>query len=293
VLVQIQHLRCRYDKGKPVFIERAALDIAFRQATRILATSPMVVNALRHYASPGHTAETLAAKVRVVYPNLQRAFIRAGEDIYSPPAPMKDRVLFLGALNPHKNALGFLRAIAKTEAAKRNSVFAIIGDFTEYNKRFIQRWEEAKEITRLKLTGARMEFIGHVSTSEVIRQIKLARVVVVPSLFEPFSRAVVEALVLGRPVITTDQVGASALVTEHECGIVVPANDSDALAQAIDFVLNPEIPFAENADHVGHSLCRELSPEAIAPYIAYHLGRIAVPAPAPVAKAPPQNTPPS
>ncbi len=183
---------------------------------------------------------------------------------------MKDRVLFLGALNQTKGALVFLKALPKTEASKRSSTFVVIGDFTEYNRRFIQRWEEATEALRVQLTGARMEYLGRVSSFEVIRQIKLARVVVIPSLFDPFSRALVEALMLGRPVITTDKVGASPLVTEHKCGIIIAPNDTDALARAIDVVLSPIVPLrrerreAFRAPHWLH----EFSPEAIAVQIA-------------------------
>ena len=277
MLLQIQHLPCRYVKGEPVFIQRLPLDIAFRQASRILATSELVVSSLPHYATPGHSAEDLRAKVRVVYPNIQRAFIRDAMENPHTPASMKDRVLFLGALSQHKGAIGFMRAIARTEASKRNAVFAVAGDFTEYNRRFTQLWEETKEATRVKLPGARMEYLGHVSTPEVIRQIKLARVVVIPYRFDAFARGLVESLVLGRPVITTDKVGASSLVTTHECGIVVPANDPDALAHAMDTALNPVMPYTDHAARVGESLSYELSPEAIAPYMAYHLNRIATP----------------
>jgi glycosyltransferase involved in cell wall biosynthesis len=277
LLVQIQHLPCRYAKGAPVFIEKLPLDYAFRQASRILASSELVVTNLARFASPGHSAEDLRAKVRVVYPNIARAFIRDAAESPDSPASMKDRVLFIGALNQHKGALVFLRAIAKTEAAKRNAVFAVAGDFTEYNKRFIELWEQTQETTRINLPGARMEYLGHVSTQEVIRQIKLARVVVIPYRFDAFARGLVEALVLGRPVITTDQVGAASLVTTHQCGLVVPPNDPEALAKAIDVVLSPVVAFADHAIRVGQSLARELAPEAIAPYISYHLSRIAAP----------------
>ena len=277
MLLQIQHLPTRYAKGAPVFIEKLPLDLAFRQASRILASSELVVTALPKYASPGHSAEDLRSKVRVVYPNLQRAFMRSAIESPDVPASMKDRILFLGSLNQHKGALVFLRALAKTEAARRNAIFAVAGDFTEYNKRFSELWDQQKEHTRINLPGARMEYLGHVSTEEVIRQIKLSRGVVIPYRFDAFARGLVEALVLGRPVITTDQVGASAIVHTHQCGIVVPPNDPDALAKAIDTILSPVVPFTDHAKAVGDSLAHELSPEAIAPYIAYHLTRIATP----------------
>src|ERR1019366_1305144 len=54
VLVQIQALRCRFVKGAPVFTERLPLGLAFRQAARILAPSPLIVSALPCYAGPGH-----------------------------------------------------------------------------------------------------------------------------------------------------------------------------------------------------------------------------------------------
>ena len=277
MLLQIQHLPTRYAKGAPIFIEKLPLDLAFRQASRILATSELVVTALPKYATPGHTAEDLRAKVRVVYPNLQRAFMRSALESPDVPASMKDRILFLGSLNQHKGALVFLRALALTEAARRNAIFAVAGDFTDYNKRFAELWEQQKEHTRINLPGARMEYLGHVSTEEVIRQIKLARGVVIPYRFDAFARGLVESLVLGRPVITTDQVGASAIVHTHQCGIVVPPNDPDALAKAIDTILSPSMPFTDHAKAVGDSLAHELSPEAIAPYISYHLTRIATP----------------
>ena len=274
MLVQIQHLPCRYVKGVPVFIQKVPLDVAFRQASRILASSDLAVTALHNYSSPGHSAEDLRAKARVVYPNIQRAFIRTAAESPHSPAPMKDRVLFLGALNQHKGVIGFMRAIAKTEAAHRNAIFVVAGDFTEYNKRFIHLLEEEKETVRLNLPGARMEYLGHVSTEEVIRQIKLAHVVVIPYRFDAFARGLVESLVLGRPVITTDQVGASAIVTTNQCGIVVPANEVDALAQSIDDILRPSVPYSDNAAIVGDSLSYELSPEVIAAYLAYNLARI-------------------
>ena len=273
VLLQIQALRCRFEKGAPVFIDKRPLGLAFRHARRLLAPCEMVVGSLPRYAGPGLTAADLQAKVRVVSPNLQLAFLRAAQE--GPSAPMTDRVLFLGALNQRKGAPVFMRAVPKTDAAKKVSTFIIIGDFTEYNRRFIRRWEQAQEALRVQLTGARVEYLGRVSSFEVLRQIKLATVVVIPSLFDTFSRGVVEALLLGRPVITTDKVGASPLVQTHQCGIIIPPNDPAALARAIDAALSPGAPFAENAQQAGQRLLHDFSPQTIALQLAHHLQEIA------------------
>ena len=80
---------------------------------------------------------------------------------------------------------------------------------------------------------------------------------------------------LGRPVITTDKVGACQLVKTHACGIVIEPNDPDVLARAIDVVLSPIVPFADKALHVAPHLLHEFSPEAIALEIERHLSEIA------------------
>ena len=277
LLVQVQGLRSRIQKGVQIFTEKMPLGLAFRQAARILAVSEMIAKDLLRYAGPGLSAEALQAKIHVVPPNIQRAFLRAARESGSFAGPMPDRVLYVGALSPNKGALLFLRAAPKTEASKRVSTFVLLGDFLEYNKRFIRRWEQAQEAARMQLPGARMEYLGHVSSFEVIRQMKLARVVVIPSLYDPFARGIVEALMLGRPVITTDQVGAGSLVRAHQCGIIVPPNDADALARAIDAILSPIVPFADNAQRAGQLLLNEFSPENIAAQISRHLSEIALP----------------
>ena len=275
VLTQIQALRYRFVNGVPVFNEKPALGLAFRYATRILANSELVAQSLPNYASPQLLAPDLVAKVHVVYPNLQRQFLQAAEEVAAATVPETSRILFFGALNEGKGALVFMDALAKTGAAKRIGTFVVIGDFTEKNPVFTRRWNEAVEAAREKLAPAQLELLGKISPFEVIRQVKLARVVVLPSLFDAFSRALVESLILGRPVITTSAVGAWPLVQEHQCGIVVAPNDSNALARAIDEALDPAAPYAAKAEEVAHRLLHEFTPETIGRQVAQHLAEIA------------------
>ncbi len=274
-LTQIYALRYRFQNGKPVFDEKPALQAAFRQAARIIANSHLVADNLVAYAGPGLTESQLRDKTHVVHHNLQRSFIRAASETSIAALPEPGHVLFFGALNEKKGALVFLDAILKTEIAKTGAAFSMIGDFTEKNPAFLQGWNEKLEATRQKLIPSQLKLIGKIPSAETIRQIQRASVVVLPSLFDEFSRALVETLVLGRPVITTDQVGAWPLVKDHGCGLVVAPNDSDALARAIDDALRTEAPYFTNAQRVAHRLLHEFSPEAIALQIMHHLSQIA------------------
>jgi glycosyltransferase involved in cell wall biosynthesis len=54
---------------------------------------------------------------------------------------------------------------------------------------------------------------------------------------EPFGRVIVEAMLVGRPVVATAAGGVLDIVTDHETGILVPPKDAAAMAQAIQELL--------------------------------------------------------
>ena len=64
--------------------------------------------------------------------------------------------------------------------------------------------------------------------------------VVIPSATENLPNGVIEAFACGRPVIAFDAGGLHDAVRSGETGILVPAGDASALAQAIDSMLDDE-----------------------------------------------------
>lgn len=79
--------------------------------------------------------------------------------------------------------------------------------------------------------GGRVHFLG--ARSDIAEIMRSCDFFVLPSFYEPFSLAVLEALASGLPVIVSNQVGASEIVTEG-CGFVLPrADDIQALASAM------------------------------------------------------------
>jgi len=273
VLTQIHSLRYKFDAGVPVFTERPALGRAFRHATRIIANSELVAGSLIHYAGLDGAGLPLEGRTRVVHPNLQREFLIAATERESAPEP--GRILFFGALNEKKGALVFMDAIRKCRAAESGATFVAVGGFTEKNSRFTRRWNESVNAAQSLLDPGQLELPGKLPSAEAIREIRRASVVVIPSLFDEFSRALIETLILGRPVITTRSVGTWPIVDTHKCGLVVEPNDSAALAAAIDEVSRPGAPYAAHAEQISHRLLHEFSPEATALQLARHLHEIA------------------
>jgi glycosyltransferase involved in cell wall biosynthesis len=60
---------------------------------------------------------------------------------------------------------------------------------------------------------------------------------VLSSVIEGMPNALLEAMALGRPVVTTSAGGSAEVVLDGDCGFVVPPNDARALADAVERVL--------------------------------------------------------
>ena len=58
-----------------------------------------------------------------------------------------------------------------------------------------------------------------------------------PSYREGLPRSVIEAMATGRPIITTDVPGCKDTVIDKENGILVPARDYHALANAMKWCI--------------------------------------------------------
>ena len=83
-------------------------------------------------------------------------------------------------------------------------------------------------------THARARFLGPVPPGEMRALFAAADVFVLPTLYDPFSNACLEALAAGLPVVTTADNGFSEVLTPGADGEVVPHGaDVDALATAL------------------------------------------------------------
>ena len=84
----------------------------------------------------------------------------------------------------------------------------------------------------------RIHFAGTASTEELVKLYSQSAIAIVPSVFEGFGFPAGEAMACGIPVISSDG-GALPEVVDN-AGIVVPARDHEALAGAIDSLINDE-----------------------------------------------------
>jgi glycosyltransferase involved in cell wall biosynthesis len=91
----------------------------------------------------------------------------------------------------------------------------------------------------------------------------LLDVFVLPSLYEGFGIAILEAMAAGRPVIATETGGIPEVVIHRETGLLVPPGNPEALTDAIQWVLS----HPEDAKTLGargrERACKHFSIEAV------------------------------
>ncbi len=86
------------------------------------------------------------------------------------------------------------------------------------------------------LPGYDVRFVGEVS--DVLPYYHAADVCVLPSRSEGLSNAMLEAMACGLPVVATAVGAAGEVISDDECGRVVPPEDPDALGQALNALIN-------------------------------------------------------
>ncbi len=98
----------------------------------------------------------------------------------------------------------------------------------------------SKDDLKPYIDGGIIEHFGE--TDRVADYYKECSVYVLPSYREGTPRTVLEAMAMGRAIITTDAPGCKGTVVDGKTGFLVPVKDADALAKKMtEFIENPSL----------------------------------------------------
>jgi glycosyltransferase involved in cell wall biosynthesis len=78
-----------------------------------------------------------------------------------------------------------------------------------------------------------VHFLGYLSEDEVIRELQVSDLFVLPSFVEGLPVSAMEALAIGVPVIATNIAGTSELIVDGKTGLLVRPSDAQALVDAV------------------------------------------------------------
>lgn len=167
------------------------------------------------------------------------------------PAPMPEKPAFfmLSRLLKSKGVEEYLAAARKVKENHPEASFYLLGKYETTMQDAV-----SKEVVESCIKDGIIERFEE--TSDVRPYYEKCSVYVLPSYREGTPRTVLEAMAMGRPIITTDTNGCRETVIDGESGYLVPVGDRELLAERMEaFLNNPEL--IEQMGSRSVALCRE------------------------------------
>jgi len=159
--------------------------------------------------------------------------------------------LNIASLDLNKNHALLLESFAEISKRHKNIKLKIAGVGPQ-----IENLENKKIILGLN----NVEFLGELNRDEVVNEIKQANCFVLSSKIETFGVVLIEAMSLGRPVISTKCGGPNDIVNEQN-GILVEPNNIQELADAMSNMINNYSKYNLNA--ISKNCIESYGPKAI------------------------------
>lgn len=111
--------------------------------------------------------------------------------------------------------------------------FVLVGKADDHNKsavpkQYLDEWQDGEYVI----------WKGHVDNMK--EEYENAHIVVLPSYREGLPKTLIEACAIGRPIVTTDTIGCKDCVDEGINGMKVQVKNGEALANALEKLINDE-----------------------------------------------------
>jgi glycosyltransferase involved in cell wall biosynthesis len=178
-------------------------------------------------------------KINVVHCGLESSFFETASSLQS-QAP---RFVCVGRLCEAKGQLLLVEAVARLRVMQIPVELVLAGDGP-------MRLEIEKMIAELGV-GGQVRITGWISSNEIRREILAARALVLPSFAEGLPVAIMEAMALRRPVLTTCVAGIPELVRHGENGWLFTAGSVEELTQAMRQCLQAPVEVLQRMGEAG------------------------------------------
>ncbi len=160
-------------------------------------------------------------KIKVVHCGLERAYFATAPT----HAVAATRFVCVGRLCEWKGQLFLIEAVKRLTQMQLPVELVLVGDGPLR--------PEIEELISQYVLSDRIRITGWISSNEVRNEIIAARALVMPSFAEGLPVAIMEAMALRRPVLTTYIAGIPELVRHRENGWLFAAGSMDELTEAM------------------------------------------------------------
>ena len=192
------------------FVTRYALG----RADHITATGLRLAEAATSYAPKGKPVTVIPYGVDL-------------ETFRPEPRPRRQEVVVgaVARLSPEKGLRYLIDAFARLARDDDRVRLVLAGDGPE--RRRLERMVEKERL------GGRVDFLGEVPHERVPEVLAGIDIFAMPSIYEGFGVAALEAAAMEVPVVATNVFGIPDVVADGETGLLVPPRDAGALAGAL------------------------------------------------------------
>lgn len=228
-----------YQKGT-TFRKRTAANIPYILADKCVFQTP---DAMAYYF-PSVRRKGKVIENPLILPN---ELVWCGQE--------SNRIVTVGRLEPQKNQKMLVEAFCAFHKLHPEYILEIYGEGSLREK--LQGQIDSCGLSNVIFLR------GH--SSEVHAKLSQSRLFILPSDYEGMSNALIEAMAIGVPTISTDHPigGARMLIEDEKNGLLTPVGDSVALCHAMDKLIRfPD--YAETLGKNGISIRNRLDAETIA-----------------------------
>lgn len=203
--------------------DRISLRFMSALSSKVICLSPNIMQDL--------VGRGLKRSKCVVVPNgvdirsLKSQFREMGKSLSGPEFDL----LFVGRLEKRKGILSLLKSFILLHRNGKKYTLKIVGHGPLAQ-------ELGKMITANNLTR-HVKLVGYISQQELLRCYLLAKVVLIPSLYEGVPTVALEAMAAGKPLVVSNIPGLNELVFNGSNGLIVNPMDTQGLASAIDRIM--------------------------------------------------------
>ncbi|MEM2292931.1 MAG: glycosyltransferase family 4 protein [Candidatus Aenigmatarchaeota archaeon] len=151
------------------------------------------------------------------------------------PTKEKDEnmILFVGRVCREKGIDTLLKALNHLETPINLTIIGPEDWNPDHFQRTLEKIRKENEKGKHKIN-----YLGPKNREEIIPFYQKASLLVLPSRREGFPMVILEALACETPVIATNINGIPEILPNNKCGIIVPPNNPQTLAEAIQFLLD-------------------------------------------------------